>query len=79
MNTLNCRLIFFVLSITEFKTKILAVSVKERKVSFLLIGNNCLSAKKKLSFSIRNVCTNYNFKTVQNKFVEEISLQKIGL
>ena len=69
MNTLNCRLIFFVLSITEFKTKILAVSVKERKVSFLLIGN----------YSIRNVCTNYNFKTVQNKFVEEISLQKIVL
>ena len=35
----NCRLIFFVMSVTEFHTKILAASVKERKIFPLLIVN----------------------------------------
>ena len=52
--------------ITEFNTKILEAFVKERKVSFLLM----------VMYPVRNVCTNYTLKTVQNKFVKEISLQK---
>ena len=60
---------FFVMFITEFNTKILEAFVKERKVSFLLM----------VMYPVRNVCTNYTLKTVQNKFVKEISFQKIGL
>ena len=60
---------FFVVSVTEFNTKILEAFVKERKVSFLLI----------VKYPVRNVCTNYKLKTVQNKFVKEISFAKIGL
>ena len=60
---------FFVVSVTEFNTKILEAFVKERKVSFLLI----------VKYPVRNVCTNYKLKTVQNKFVKEISIAKIGL
>ena len=30
-------------------------------------------------YPVRNVCTNYTLKTVQNKFVKEITFQKIGL
>ena len=52
--------------ITEFNTKILEAFVKERKVSFLLM----------VMYPVRNVCTNYTLKTVQNKFVKEISFQK---
>ena len=52
--------------ITEFNTKILEAFVKERKISFLLM----------VMYPVRNVCTNYTLKTVQNKFVKEISLQK---
>ena len=55
--------------ITEFNTKILEAFVKERKVSFLLI----------VKYPVRNVCTNYKLKIVQNKFVKEISFTKIGL
>ena len=55
--------------ITEFNTKILEAFVKERKISFLLM----------VMYPVRNVCTNYTLKTVQNKFVKEISFQKIGL
>ena len=54
--------------ITEFNTKILEAFVKERKVSFLLM----------VMYPVRNVCTNYTLKTVQNKFVQEISFQKFG-
>ena len=57
------------MSVTELYTKILATLFKERKVSFLLI----------VKYHVRNVCTNYKFKTVQNKFVKEISFQKSGL
>ena len=59
----------FVVSVTEFNTKILEAFVKERKVSFLLI----------VKYPVRNVCTNYKLKIVQNKFVKEISFTKIGL
>ena len=55
--------------ITEFNPKNLEAFVKERKVSFLLM----------VMYPVRNVCTNYTSKTVQNKFVKEISFQKIGL
>ena len=51
------------MSVTEFQTKILAASVKERKVFSLLIVN---------------VWTNYKLKTAQNKFVKKISFEKIG-
>ena len=51
--------------ITEFNTKILEAFVKERKVSFLLM----------VMYPVRNVCTNYTLKTVQNKFVKKISFQ----
>ena len=57
------------MSVTEFNTKILEAFVIERKVSFLLM----------VKYPVRNVCTNYKLKTVQNKFVKEISFQKIGL
>ena len=57
------------MSVTEFNTKILEAFVKERKVSFLLI----------VKYPVRNVCTNYKLKIVQNKFVKEISFTKIGL
>ena len=57
------------MSVTELYTKMLATFFKERKVSFLLI----------VKYHVRNVCTNYKFKTVQNKFVKEISFQKSGL
>ena len=60
---------FFVMSVTEFNTKILEAFVIERKVSFLLM----------VKYPVRNVCTNYKLKTVQNKFVKEISFQKISL
>ena len=60
---------FFVVSVTEFNTKILEAFVKEKKVSFLLI----------VKYPVRNVCTNYKLKIVQNKFVKEISFAKIGL
>ena len=53
VNTLNCSLIFFVMSITEFHTKILAASIKERKIFPLLIVN-CPA---------RSVWENYLFKT----------------
>ena len=59
----------FEVFVTEFNTKILEAFVKERKVSFLLI----------VKYPVRNVCTNYKLKTVQNKFVKEISFQKISL
>ena len=49
--------------ITEFNPKILEAFVEERKVSFLLM----------VKYPVRNVCTNYKSKTVQNKFVKEIS------
>ena len=52
--------------ITEFNTKILEAFVEERKVSFLLM----------VMYPVRNVCTNYTLKTVQNKFVKETSFQK---
>ena len=51
------------MSVTEFQTKILAASVKERKFFSLLIVN---------------VWTNYKLKTAQNKFVKKISFEKIG-
>ena len=57
------------MSLTELYTKMLATLFKERKVSFLLI----------VKYHVRNVCANYKFKTVQNKFVKEISFQKSGL
>ena len=58
------------MSVTELYTKMLATLFKERKVSFLLI----------VKYHVRNVCTNYKiFKTMQNKFVKEISFQKRGL
>ena len=57
------------MSVTEFNTKILEAFVIERKVSFLLT----------VKYPVRNVCTNYKLKTVQNKFVKEISFQKISL
>ena len=57
------------MSVTELYTKMLATLFKERKVSFLLI----------VKYHVRNVCTNYKFKTVQTKFVKEISFQKSGL
>ena len=57
------------MSVTELYTRMLATLFKERKVSFLLI----------VKYHVRNVCTNYKFKTVQNKFVKEISFQKSGL
>ena len=60
---------FFVMSVTEFNAKILEAFVIERKVSFLLM----------VKYPVRNVCTNYKLKTVQNKFVKEISFQKISL
>ena len=53
------------MSVTEFTTKILEAFVKERKVSFLLV-----------KYPVRNLRTNYKLKTVQNKFVKEISFQK---
>ena len=57
------------MSVTEFNTKILEDFIIERKVSFLLT----------LKYPVRNVCKNYKLKTVQNKFVKEISFQKISL
>ena len=54
------------MSVTEFNTKILEAFVIERKVSFLLM----------VKYPVRNVCTNYKLKTVQNKFVKETSFQK---
>ena len=57
------------MSVTEFNTKILEAFVIERKVSFLLM----------VKYPVRNVCTNYKLKTVQNTFVKEISFQKTGL
>ena len=53
------------MSVTEFNTKILEAFVIERKVSFLLM----------VKYPVRNVCTNYKLKTVQNKFVKKISFQ----
>lgn len=47
---------FFVMFITEFNPKNLEAFVKERKVSFLLM----------VMYPMRNVCTNYTMKTVQN-------------
>ena len=32
-----------------------------------------------VKYPVRNVCTNYKLKIVQNKFVKEISFAKIGL
>ena len=56
--------------ITEFNTKILEAFVKERKVSFSADGHvPCEECLYKL----------YIEKTVQNKFVKEITFQKIGL
>ena len=46
---------FFVMSVTEFNTKILEAFVIERKVSFLLM----------VKYPVRNVCTNSKLKTVQ--------------
>ena len=54
---------FFVVSPTEFNTKIFEAFFKERKVSFLLM----------VKYPVRNVCANYKLKTVQNRFVKEVS------
>ena len=32
-----------------------------------------------VKYPVRNVCTNYKLKIVQNKFVKEISFPKTGL
>ena len=58
------------MSVTEFNTKILEAPLLEKE-KFLF----CSIVK----YPVTNVRTNYKLKTVQNKFVKEISFQKIGL
>ena len=58
--------IFFCIVYIKVLHKNFEALVKERKVSFLLV----------VKCPVRNVCTNYKLKTVQGKFVKEISFQK---
>ena len=60
---------FFVMSV-RVQNKNIGAFVEERKVFSLLI----------VKYPLRNDGTNYELKkkTVQNKFVKEISFQKIG-
>ena len=58
---------FFVMSVTEFNTKILEAFVIERKVSFLLM----------VKYPVRNVCTNYKLKTVQINLLRKLVSKKL--
>ena len=63
-------LVAFFVMLVRVQNKNIGAFVEERKVSSLLI----------VKYPVRNDGTNYELKkkTVQNKFVKEISFQKIG-
>ena len=54
------------------------VTVQQKNFGSLCLRNESFFSADCQVPNVRNVCTNYKLETVQNKFVKEISFQKIA-